>query len=115
MRIHAAENAGDSSHLASLLNTVLAHGQNITFIDKLKGFPWKKAGSVLAERLLVLGQKVLKWSLALLLASSFLLDIFMAVAGNKELLIPFGLFIGVMLADFLKEFSQEFLQSNPQV
>ena len=35
-------------------------------------------------------------------------DVFMAVSANRGLMIPLGLFTGVMLAEFLKESFHEF-------
>lgn len=111
IRTPAAENSGHSNNLATYLNT-LAESLRDTSTNKLKEFPWTEARSMVAEQLLILGDKALKWSLVLLFSISFLSDVFMAIAGNRELMIPLGLFTGVLLADFLKESSQEFFQSK---
>lgn len=107
-------NSGDSNNLATYLNT-LAESVKVTSNNKLKEFPWTEARSMVAEQLLVLGKKALKWSLVLLFGISFLSDVFMAIGGNRELMIPLGLFSGVFLADFLKESAQVFLQSEGKV
>jgi len=111
LRTPAAGNSGHSNNLATYLNT-LAESVRDTYTNKLKEFPWTEARSMVAEQLLILGKKALKWPLVLLFGISFLSDVFMAIAGNRELTIPLGLFTGVLLADFLKQSSQEFFQSK---
>lgn len=77
----------------------------------VKKFPWKEARSMAIERLLILGHKAFKFSLIALFAISSALDVTTAISLNRELMIPLGLFIGVALADFVKESLQDFYQS----
>ncbi|XP_020570892.1 uncharacterized protein LOC110018022 [Phalaenopsis equestris] len=78
----------------------------------LKEFPWEKAKLMVRERLLVLGKNMLAWSLVTLLICNILYDALMAVFISRELLVPLGLFTGVLLADFLNETCQELFQSK---
>lgn len=80
--------------------------------DSVRSFPWKKAESSGMQQLQVLGQKALKWSLIALFILNSSSDIIYSISRNKELLIPFGLFLGCLTADFLKETSQEFFHSK---
>lgn len=80
--------------------------------DSVHNFPWKRAESTAMQQLLVLGQKTLKWSLIALFIFSSSCDILSSISRNKELFIPFGLYLGCLTADFLKETSQEILQSK---
>lgn len=111
VRAQASENFGHSNSFSALLNKLAYEIQNIS-TEKLEEFPWKKARSIIAERLLVLGTGALKWSFVLLFIVSFLSDIIIAISMNRELMIPLGLFTGVILADFLKESFHEFFQTN---
>lgn len=76
--------------------------------NSVKDFPWKEAEDKLLHRLILLGHKVLKWSVVTLFMFSSLSDFVFAVAKNKEMMIPLGLFIGCSVADFLREISLEF-------
>ncbi|XP_057973964.1 uncharacterized protein LOC131161944 isoform X1 [Malania oleifera] len=80
--------------------------------DFMKDFPWKKAEDMVLHKFLFLGQKALKWSFLTLFIFSSLSDIIFAISRNKELMIPLGLFAGCMLADFLKEISQELVDNS---
>lgn len=80
--------------------------------DSVRSFPWKKAESSGMQQLQVLGQKALKWSLIALFILNSSSDIIYSISRNKELLIPFGLFLGCLTADFLKETSQDFFHSK---
>ncbi|ONK76119.1 uncharacterized protein A4U43_C03F24130 [Asparagus officinalis] len=104
---------GHSNNLASYLNT-LVDSLRDTYSEKIKEFPWRKARSIASEQFFIFAQKALKWSVVLLFGISFLSDIFIAVSKNRELLIPLGLFIGVTLADFLKESFQELFQNRAE-
>ncbi|CAK9317390.1 unnamed protein product [Citrullus colocynthis] len=75
--------------------------------EPVKIFPWKEAEKILVERLLFMGKETLKWSLLLFFALSSFSDFVASTVRNQELLIPIGLFIGVLLTDLLKEISQE--------
>lgn len=78
----------------------------------LKEFPWEEAKDMVLRQLFFLGKKALRWSFIGLYAISFLLDISLAISRDRELLVPVGLFVGVALADFIKESLQEFLKSR---
>ncbi|XP_057973965.1 uncharacterized protein LOC131161944 isoform X2 [Malania oleifera] len=82
--------------------------------DFMKDFPWKKAEDMVLHKFLFLGQKALKWSFLTLFIFSSLSDIIFAISRNKELMIPLGLFAGCMLADFLKEISQELVDNSEE-
>ncbi|XP_027332733.1 uncharacterized protein LOC113847691 [Abrus precatorius] len=73
-------------------------------------FPWTKAERVLLDRFLNLAQEAVKWSLILFFFFSSLSDIVYTFSRNCELIIPVGLFVGCVMADFLKEISQELFQ-----
>ncbi|CBI19349.3 hypothetical protein VitviT2T_027400 [Vitis vinifera] len=80
--------------------------------DSLKDFPWKKAEDTVLQQLLLLGQKALKWSFITLFILSSVSDVIFCISRNKELMIPFGLFVGCMMADFLKETSRELFPNS---
>ncbi|KAL2498126.1 embryo defective [Abeliophyllum distichum] len=75
--------------------------------DSVRHFPWKEAKGVAQQELLVLGKEALKWSLTAILIFSFASDIIYSISRNKELLIPFGLFVGCLMTNYLNEVSQE--------
>lgn len=75
--------------------------------NPIKDFPWKKAEAIALKQFLVTGKEALKWSLVALLIVGSISDIIFSISTNKELLVPFGLFIGCIMAMFLKETSQE--------
>ncbi|XP_057427094.1 uncharacterized protein LOC130720464 isoform X2 [Lotus japonicus] len=75
-------------------------------------FPWRKAEHVLLERLLSLTQEAVKWSLVLFFVFSSLSDAVYTFSVNCELIIPVGLFVGCLMADFLKEITQELFQRS---
>ncbi|KAK4434289.1 hypothetical protein Salat_0591700 [Sesamum alatum] len=78
----------------------------------VKQFPWKKAESIALQESLVLGKEILKWSLVAYLAFSCLSEFFYSISRNKELLIPFGLYVGCMMTNYFDEISQEFLRDH---
>ncbi|KAF7817407.1 myb proto-oncogene protein [Senna tora] len=77
----------------------------------IKEFPWNKAERKLLDRLISLARKALNWSLVLFFVFSSISDIVYTLSMNRELIIPFGLFVGCLVADFLKETSQELFHS----
>ncbi|KAF6136745.1 hypothetical protein GIB67_020067 [Kingdonia uniflora] len=77
------------------------------FPGSAKEFPWKRTEEKLLQRLFFLGEKTLKWSLIAIFIVSLLSDIILSFSTNRELMIPIGLFVGCMMADFLKETTQE--------
>ncbi|KAG4953638.1 hypothetical protein JHK84_039662 [Glycine max] len=70
-------------------------------------FPWKKAEQILLDRLLNLAQETVKWSLVLFFIFSSVSDVVYTFSINRELVIPIGLFVGLLVAGFLKEISQD--------
>ncbi|PIN02371.1 hypothetical protein CDL12_25116 [Handroanthus impetiginosus] len=78
----------------------------------VKQFPWQKAESVALHKLLVLGKETLKWSLLAWFAFSWPSDIIRSISRNKELVIPFGLFVGSFMTKYLDEISQEFMHDD---
>ena len=70
-------------------------------------FPWRKAEHVVLDRLLFLVQEAVNWSLILFFAFSSLSDVVYTFSINRELIMPVGLFVGCLVADFFKEISQE--------
>ncbi|KAK9946335.1 hypothetical protein M0R45_011804 [Rubus argutus] len=75
----------------------------------VKELPWKKAADIALKQLLFLGEKALKWSLLALCVLSFFSDIIFSISRNRELIIPFGLFVGCFITDILKETLQQVL------
>lgn len=75
-------------------------------------FPWSKAEHKLVDRLISLAKEALKWSLVLFFVFSSVSDIVYTISVNRELIIPIGLFAGCLMADFLKETSQELFHSS---
>lgn len=75
-------------------------------------FPWKKAEHILLDRLLNLAQETVKWSLVLFFIFSSVSDVVYTFSINRELVIPVGLFVGCLAADFLKEISQELFHKS---
>lgn len=82
--------------------------------ETVKDFPWKKAENLLLERLLFVGHKALKLSLVTVFVISSLSDFLYSISRNQELMVPFGLIVGCLMTDFLKETSQEAFRS-PEV
>ncbi|EEF52223.1 conserved hypothetical protein [Ricinus communis] len=80
--------------------------------NPVKKFPWREAGDMLLKRLLFIGQKVLKWSLAVIFVLSCISDIIFSISRNQELMIPIGLLVGCLMTDFLKETLQELFQAS---
>ncbi|KAL0432614.1 UNVERIFIED_CONTAM: hypothetical protein Slati_2595700 [Sesamum latifolium] len=78
----------------------------------VKQFPWKKAESIALHELLIVGKEALKWCLLAFLAFSCLSDFFYSISRNKELLIPFGLFVGCLITNYFDKISQEFLHDH---
>ncbi|KAL5707208.1 hypothetical protein ACHQM5_025286 [Ranunculus cassubicifolius] len=79
------------------------------FPEPVKEFPLKKAEDMVLQRLQILGKTSLKWSLVILFIVSFLSDFTLSISRNKELIVPFGLFFGCTMGDFLKEVSHDLL------
>ncbi|XP_027093185.1 uncharacterized protein [Coffea arabica] len=80
----------------------------------VQNFPWAKAENAALQHLLALGQLALKWSLTALIILSSASDFIYSISKNKELVIPFGLFCGCVVADFLNETSHELIRSTQE-
>ncbi|XP_039023593.1 uncharacterized protein LOC120156322 isoform X2 [Hibiscus syriacus] len=79
--------------------------------DSVKSFPWKKAENLLLEKLIIAGQRALKLSFVTYIVFSCLSDFMFSISRNQELMIPFGLIVGLFMSDFLRETSQEAFRS----
>lgn len=99
-----------SSYLHNLTGQILDASP-----EAIKEFPWVKAKLIVEERLLVLGKNALTWSLVALLVFSFVCDALTAFFVRRELVVPLGLFGGVLLAEFLKESCRELFETKANV
>ncbi|KAM5565941.1 hypothetical protein ABKV19_019781 [Rosa sericea] len=80
-----------------------------TIPDPVKELPWKRAADIALKQLLFLGEKALKWCLIAFFVLSFFSDVILSISKNRELVIPFGLFVGCLVTDILKETLQQVL------
>ncbi|KAG6406847.1 hypothetical protein SASPL_134458 [Salvia splendens] len=80
--------------------------------DSVKQFPWKKAETVALEEFLALVKEALKWYLLAYFAFSCLSDISYSISRNKELVIPLGLFVGIMTTKLFDEISRELMPDH---
>lgn len=80
--------------------------------DSIKDFPWKKAEDQVLQQLLFLGLEAFKWSFIAWFFLSFLSDVIVTISRNQELVMPFGLFAGCLMSDFMKETSEELFQQQ---
>ncbi|XP_058725070.1 uncharacterized protein LOC131596438 [Vicia villosa] len=78
-------------------------------------FPWRKAQHTLLDRLPFLVQEALKWSLVAYFIISSLSDVVYTFSINRELIIPVGLFVGCLMADFLKEIFLELFHQFEEI
>jgi myb proto-oncogene protein len=77
-------------------------------------FPWRNAQHTLLDRLLLLVQEALKWSIVVYFIFSTLSDVVYTFSINRELIIPVGLFVGCLIADFSKEISLELFRGSEE-
>ncbi|KAL8145354.1 uncharacterized protein LOC141706943 [Apium graveolens] len=82
--------------------------------NPLKEFPWKKAETIALKQFLLTAKEALKWALVAVLIFGSISDVLFSISINKELLIPFGLIVGCMIANFLKETSEEFFPNSEE-
>lgn len=82
--------------------------------SSVQEFPWRKAQHTLLDRLLLLVQEALKWSLIIYFIFGSLSDVVYTFFINWELIIPVGLFVGCLMADFFKEISQELFRGSEE-
>ncbi|CAJ2675289.1 unnamed protein product [Trifolium pratense] len=80
--------------------------------SSVQEFPWRNAQHTLLDRLLLLVPEALKWSLVVYFIFSTLSDVVYTFFINRELIIPVGLFVGCLIADFLKEISLELFRGS---
>ncbi|KAK3029120.1 hypothetical protein RJ639_038825 [Escallonia herrerae] len=80
----------------------------------VKEFPSEKAKAIALRQMLGLGQEAWKWSLVVLFIFSSVSDFVYSVSRNKELLIPFGLFVGCMFINLLKETFQDLYPTSKE-
>ncbi|PSS31515.1 Glycine--tRNA ligase beta subunit like [Actinidia chinensis var. chinensis] len=80
----------------------------------VKDFPLKKPEDILLRQLLLVGKEALKWSLLALYVFSSVSDVIYCISKNKELMIPFGLFVGYGVTNFLMETSQELFPTTEE-
>ncbi|KAI5393410.1 hypothetical protein KIW84_060512 [Lathyrus oleraceus] len=78
-------------------------------------FPWRKAQHTLLDRLPLLVQEALKWLLIAYFIISSLSDVVYTFSINRELIIPVGLFVGCLIAGFLKEVSLELFHQFEEI
>lgn len=114
IKVRAVEHSGEPKNVTGYLDDLVERLWE-TSPRPLKEFPWKEAKDMVIKRSLFLGQKALKWSIIVLLVVSSVSDVLLAISRNRELMIPLGLFIGVALTDFLKEFLHEYFQRSIKV
>ncbi|KAJ8771375.1 hypothetical protein K2173_026552 [Erythroxylum novogranatense] len=81
-------------------------------LEPVKDFPWRKAKDVLMKRFLSVGKKVFKWCFVAYFILSFLSAVILSISRSQELVIPFGLLVGCLVTDFLKEIMQEMLPAE---
>ncbi|XP_051149733.1 uncharacterized protein LOC127264310 [Andrographis paniculata] len=77
----------------------------------VKQFPWKNATNVALRDLQALGKKTLKWTLLAYFALSCPSDIVYSLSGNKDLMIPLGLIIGCVMANYFDDISKEVMSN----
>lgn len=80
--------------------------------NAVQEFPWSKAEHKLVDRLITLAREALKWALVLYFVLGSLSDIVYTLSINRELVIPIGLLVGCLTADFLKETSRELFNTS---
>ncbi|XWS25466.1 hypothetical protein CRYUN_Cryun27aG0070600 [Craigia yunnanensis] len=102
---------GEPNKIKEQLNIIKERLREKT-LDSAKDLPWKKAENLLVQRLLFAGKKALKLSLVTFFVLSCLSDFIYSISRNQELMIPFGLIVGCLMTDFLKETSQEAFRSS---
>ncbi|WOL10919.1 hypothetical protein Cni_G19678 [Canna indica] len=110
-KLQGAGDFAESNKVSSFLNRLPDKLWEVS-PESLKEFPWEEAKDMVIHLLLFLGTKALKWSFIGLYVLSFLSDLSLAISRDRELFIPMGLFIGLALADFLKESLQEFFKAS---
>ncbi|KAK1395965.1 Phosphoribosyl-AMP cyclohydrolase [Heracleum sosnowskyi] len=82
--------------------------------NPIKEFPWKKAETIALKQFLLTAKEALKWALVAVLIFGSISDVIFSISINKELLIPFGLIVGCMIANFLKEILRELFPNSEQ-
>lgn len=80
--------------------------------EPVKEIDWNKASNIFLARLISIGLMTMKWSVVALFALSSISDVVFSISRNQELIMPLGLFVGCLGADFFKEVSQELFPSS---
>ncbi|KAH7689787.1 hypothetical protein IHE45_02G005900 [Dioscorea alata] len=111
IRATAVEHFGEPTKFTDHRNNLAQHVWNAT-VKRVKDFPWNEAKDLALIRFLHLAKNAAKWSFIAIFIFGSASDVYLSIARNKELMIPIGLFIGVILADIIKESSVEFFQQN---
>lgn len=114
IRATAVEHFGEPTKFTDHRNNLAQHVWNAT-VKRVKYFPWNEAKNLALIRFLHLAKNAAKWSFIAIFIFGPASDVYLSIARNKELMIPIGLFIGVILADIIKESSVEFFQQNLKV
>ena len=114
VRAQAADHSRERNNLSPHLHN-LSDALWKTLPEPVKEFPWKEAETVIAHRLFMLGSRVLKSFLLVGFVLSFASDLIFSFLRGRELIVPLGLTIGVVMADFLSETAKEFFQIPEQV
>lgn len=82
--------------------------------NPVKEFPWKKAETIALKQFLLTAKEAIKWALVAVLIFGSVSDVLFSISINKELLIPFGLTVGCLIANILKEISRELFPNSEQ-
>ncbi|KAJ0967719.1 hypothetical protein J5N97_024636 [Dioscorea zingiberensis] len=107
----AAEHFGKPTKFTDYLNNLADKAQHATS-KTIKEFPWNEAKDLVLVRVLLLAKNVATWFFIACFIFGSISDLYLSVARKKELMIPIGLFIGVILAEILRESSVEFFQKS---
>lgn len=110
-KLPGMEHFNDPSKLVVMLSNTQKKLWNM-MPDSVKQFPWKKAETVALEEFFALAKEALKWCLLAYFAFSCLSDISYSISRNKELVIPLGLFVGIMTTKLFDEISRELMPDH---
>ncbi|PSR99946.1 UDP-N-acetylmuramate--L-alanine ligase [Actinidia chinensis var. chinensis] len=113
MRIPIIAEFREASKVMTHINNIREKLQDI-IPRSVNDYPLKKPKDILLQQLLFVGKETLKWSLLALYVFSSVSDVIYSLSKNKELMIPFGLFVGYAIANFLMETSQELFPASEE-
>ncbi|XP_010530405.1 PREDICTED: uncharacterized protein LOC104806984 [Tarenaya hassleriana] len=83
-------------------------------LKSLRDFPWRKAETLLMQRLMSLGRTLLKWSFVAWFVISSVSDVLTSIAISQELMVPLGLLIGCLVCELLKETASVMLPDSEE-